>query len=221
MHQIIETGDGSLSLFHKDLNENYHSIHGAVQESLHVFIDAGLNYLAQNKQEIRILEVGLGTGLNAMLAIEYAKQHPDVIIHYVGIEAFPINPLIVDQLSAPWNGKNREIFLRIHSIKDGEQVPLANNFLMTVYHQPFLEFQDTIKFDLIFYDAFGPPVQPEMWNFESLKHCSNLILEQGIWVSYCAKGVVRRILAQNGFVMERLPGPPGKREMLRGTFRTL
>lgn len=221
MHQIIETGDGSLSLFHESLNESYHSIHGAVQESKHVFIKAGLELVASNKSEIRILEVGLGTALNAMLSIDFAVQNPDIIIHYVGIEAFPIESGLVEKLSVPRNNKHRELFLQIHSMIDGEQLPLANNFLMTTHHQTFLEFQDTDKFDLIFYDAFGPAVQPEMWNFGSLKHCADLILPQGVWVSYCAKGVVRRTLAQNGFIMERLPGPPGKREMLRGTYRPI
>lgn len=221
MHQIIETEDGSLSLFHKGLNESYHSIHGAVQESKHVFIEAGLKHVASTKKEIRILEVGLGTALNSMLSIEFALEHPDILIHYVGIEAFPIESNLVDRLAVPWNNQQRELFLRIHSMNEGAQVPLANNFLMSVKYQEFLNFQDASKFDLIYFDAFGPPVQPEMWNMESMRHCAELILPEGVWVSYCAKGSVRRALTQEGFIMERLPGPPGKREMLRGTYRPI
>jgi tRNA U34 5-methylaminomethyl-2-thiouridine-forming methyltransferase MnmC len=219
MHKLIETGDGSLTLFHERLNETYHSIHGAVQESRHVFIDSGLQKVASKKKLIRILEVGFGTGLNALLSLEFVWKNPEVQIQYIGIEAFPLEEASLKQLSAPYSGEWLQGFQKIHSQPNLEPIFLNERFEFTPMHQDFLEYSSESKFDLIYYDAFGPPVQPEMWDQQSMKHCADLMVKEGIWVSYCAKGVVRRGLSQCGFIMERLPGPPGKREMLRGTFR--
>lgn len=219
MHKLIETGDGSLTLFHETLNETYHSIHGAVQESRHVFIQAGLAHLASRKNRIRILEVGLGTGLNALLSLEFVAQNSPLEIDYVGIEAFPLEFASLQQLSAPYSGQWLDNFHKIHSLKHSETASISNQFKFTMMQIPFLEYVSEAKFDIIYYDAFGPPVQPDMWNPESMAHCAELMQNEGVWVSYCAKGLVRRGLSQCGFIMERLPGPPGKREMLRGTFR--
>ncbi len=211
--QIIVTEDGSHSLFVQHLNETYHSRHGAMQESKHVFIENGLK-LFEKKDTVQILEVGFGTGLNAWLAFVFANKN-NCNIHYTTLETSPLPEEIFNLLNYA-ETENREKFLSLHHADWNNDVCI--NSLFTLHKKQFeiQHFSTDKKFDLIFYDAFGPPTQPEMWRVEIFRSIVSMMSAGGIFVTYCAKGQVRRDLESCGLRMERLPGPPGKREMLRG-----
>ena len=205
------TADGSLTIWVPKLDEHYHSIHGAMTESQHVFIDAGLNAIQKN--EIHLLEVGLGTALNARLTCEQRKEKQ---IHYLAIEKFPLNKEEIKKVREKGSHKEAEIL----SIEPGQPVELEPGFtveLSTIDVKVFNKSQPT--FDLVYFDAFAPSAQPELWTqevFQSLYDAMNL---GGIMVTYCAKGSVKRTLKKVGFQVEVLPGPPRKREMTRAWKR--
>ncbi len=214
MYELIKTADGSSTLYVKELDETYHSRHGAEQESIHVFIINGLRYyLAQHlKNEISILEIGFGTGLNALLTLEEAKQNSRITFIYHTIEAFPIELEIAEKLN--YRADNSDI-LKLHaSLWDIEQI-ISENFIFCKHKLKLLEFNLNKKFDVIYYDAFGPRAQAEMWTKETLLHTSSFLKPNGVLVTYCAKGEVKRIFKKAGFVVQTLKGPPGKREMIR------
>jgi tRNA U34 5-methylaminomethyl-2-thiouridine-forming methyltransferase MnmC len=194
-------------LFIPEVEETYHSTHGAVQESLHVFIENGLK--ACDKEEIRILEVGLGTGLNAALTLQHATKK----IHYCALEPYPLSKEILDELAASRTG---QFEMKFHDSNAEEVISLREDFSFVRIEVGLEEFQTEQKFDVIYYDAFGPRVEPGLWTPVRMQQCFDLLNEGGIFVTYCAKGEVRRNLQAAGFVVERLAGPPGKREMLRG-----
>ena len=208
--ELKQTADGSFTLFIPEVEETYHSTHGAVQESMHVFIENGLK--ACDKEEIRILEVGLGTGLNAMLTLQHATKK----IHYCALEPYPLSKEILEELSA---SRTDQFEMKFHTSNVGEWISLQENFSFVRVEVGLEEFSSEEKFDVIYYDAFGPRVEPGLWTLERMQQCFNLLNEGGIFVTYCAKGEVRRNLQAVGFVVERLAGPPGKREMLRGGKR--
>lgn len=218
--QIIQTKDGSSSIFNTDLNETYHSIHGAIQESRHVFIKNGLDYLFQKSQpdSISVFEVGLGTGLNALLSIEFAIQNR-VNIHYASIEAFPIDPVLTAQLNYPsyLELENAfDYFQKIHSSVWNDTVPLHGFFNFHKVSHPIQSYPLTSgAYDLIFFDAFAPEKQPDMWQMNVLKKVVDALKPNGVLVTYCAKGQLRRDLLLLDLKVEKLPGPPGKREMIR------
>jgi len=212
--QIIETGDGSHTLYHLTLDEHYHSVHGSVQESKHVFIEMGLRYFKGQKAEINLLEVGFGTGLNCLLS---ALSHSDLNINYCGIEPFPVQEELLLQLNYT-NGmtqQNKELFMRIFSCQWEKEIVIHPGFKLTKRKVKLQDFSDKMGFDLVYFDAFAPRPQPDMWELEVFKKCYNLMTHNGILVTYCAKGQVRRNMQAAGFEVERLAGPPGKREMLR------
>jgi len=215
--EIITTNDGSKTIHLPDWNENYHSIHGAVQEAQHVFIKSGLSEIS--KQEIHILEIGFGTGLNAILTLNKAKE-TEQKIHYSGIEAYPIQ---LDELKAlnyedlPEIKENEELFWQLHSSewnKTNNIAPLFDLYKIQLFLDDFQPPKN--RYDLIYFDAFGPRVQPEMWSKEVFEKLFKSLKNEGLFVTYCAKGQVRRDLIEVGFQVEKIPGPPGKREMLRG-----
>jgi tRNA U34 5-methylaminomethyl-2-thiouridine-forming methyltransferase MnmC len=210
--EVITTGDGSASLYVPTLDETYHSRHGAVQESMHVFIRNGL--AAVSKDEIRVLEVGLGTGLNAILAARYA-DNLEKKVHYSAIETSPLPPEVISQLPNP-APESPELFTRLHKSEWEQDYSLTDRFIMC---KKEIRVQDVSfppeTFDCIFYDAFGPRAQPEMWTPEIFRKLFEWTVSGGFWVSYCSRGQVRRDLLASGWVTEKLPGPPGKREMLR------
>jgi tRNA U34 5-methylaminomethyl-2-thiouridine-forming methyltransferase MnmC len=212
--QLILTDDGSHSLFFPGLNETYHSRNGAMQESQHVFIANGLSRLSE-MDEIAILEVGFGTGLNALLSLIYCEKSKQKI-RFTTLETFPIPVSIYQELNYAKLDFNTQ-FLKLHEAEWGSEIQIDGQFLLCKMNKPLQEFEASEKFDLVFYDAFGPPAQPEMWSKEILNKVVTMMKSGGVFVTYCAKGQVRRDLEACGLLMERLPGPPGKREMLRGT----
>jgi tRNA U34 5-methylaminomethyl-2-thiouridine-forming methyltransferase MnmC len=205
--ELVKTADGSFTLFIPEVEETYHSTHGAVQESMHVFIENGLKVC--DKEVIRILEVGLGTGLNAMLTLQHATKK----IEYCALEPYPLSKEILNELVA---SRSDQFEMKFHSSNSGELISIQENFSFVRMEVGLEEFSSKEKFDVIYYDAFGPRVEPGLWTLERMQQCFELLNEGGIFVTYCAKGEVRRNLQAAGFVVERLAGPPGKREMLRG-----
>lgn len=219
---LIVTEDGSHSLFHSVLNETYHSRHGAIIEAKHVFISAGLEHALLHNNRLNLLEVGFGTGLNAWLTLE-TIHHRAAHIAYTSLEAFPLNSEVYEQLNFTTSSTEemRSYFSKIHTCKWNEEISITESFLLMKVNQTLQHFSTYQKFDLIYYDAFGPPVQPEMWTQSVFEKLFDRMADGGVLVTYCAKGQVRRNMIAAGFEVERLPGPPGKREMLRATKKKI
>jgi tRNA U34 5-methylaminomethyl-2-thiouridine-forming methyltransferase MnmC len=216
MLQLIATGDGSSSLYNTELDEHYHSVHGAVQESKHVFIDAGLDYFPADR-DLHILEIGLGTGLNTLLTL-IQRLHSPVRLHYTAIEAYPLTEEILGQLNycrLLGESELQPLFRRIHSSEWNDVIALHPQFFFKKINASLFSLAWDPEFDLIYFDAFGPRVQPEMWTEEVFTKMYRALKPGGILVTYCAKGEVKRTLKRCGFTVETLPGPPGKREMIR------
>jgi tRNA U34 5-methylaminomethyl-2-thiouridine-forming methyltransferase MnmC len=212
---IVITEDGSHSLYIPDMDEHYHSIHGAIQESKHVFINSGLNYC--NKPAITVFEVGFGTGLNALLTL-LESEITNVTIYYYCIEKYPLIPQEFNTLNYHEQlNINQELLLKIHNSEWNTPINITNNFILHKTHGDLTSdsFENIPFFDVIYFDAFAPNKQPDLWNtniYSKIFDHSNL---ESIFVTYCAKGVVRRELQEAGFTVERIAGPPGKKEMLR------
>lgn len=214
--KIIESSDGSHTLYREDIDETYHSIHGAVQESKHIFIKNGLCEKLKETASLSILEVGFGTGLNAFITYLEILSRKSTI-EYVGIEAFPVPMAIIQQLnySNIFDEKVKEVFGDLHQTPWNEKINIAENFTLEKVEGKIEEYFTDKTFDLVYYDAFGPDAQGEMWDKEIFRKLFSMMKKDSIFVTYCAKGQVRRDLIEVGFTVERLPGPPGKREMIR------
>ncbi len=216
---MIETGDGSHTLFSHQFNEIYHSRHGAIQESQHVFIKEGLDYLIkQNKhdQPIRIFEVGFGTGLNALLTMLYAKEN-QVKIKYTAAELYPVSIDTIKQLNytsllgfefcyGPYHTMHICIKGSYHQITPEFEFQFSENDITRM---------EIPLSDLIYFDAFAPTHQPEMWTQNVFRKMYEALQPSGILVTYCSKSVVQRAMKEAGFTVDKIPGPPGKREMIR------
>lgn len=219
---IITSKDGSHTLLHKELNETYHSTHGAITESKHVFIEKGLVYFKNNYPErtIKVLEVGLGTGLNVLLTIKKALEL-DLKVEITSLEKYPLERETIKNLNylgeLNWP-EGDTYFNRIHDTEWNTTHIISDRVSFRKVEIGLEEFEDT-GFNLVFFDAFAPNKQPELWEQKVLKHLANLCENETIFATYCAKGQVRRDLVSAGFIVERLDGPPGKREMLRGTLK--
>jgi tRNA U34 5-methylaminomethyl-2-thiouridine-forming methyltransferase MnmC len=214
---IITTADGSKTIQIEDWNEQYHSKHGAVREAYHVFIDQGLSQI--QKKSIDLLEIGFGTGLNAFITFIEAEKR-GVKIHYTGVEAFPVNKDELDQLNYVASLKAErfdESFKEMHSCPWEKWYTLSSFFKINKQKKEFKEISEKNAYDLIYFDAFGARVQPELWTKTIFLIMFKSLRAHGILVTYAAKGSVRRAMQDVGFMVERLPGPPGKREMLRAT----
>lgn len=215
--EIIRTKDGSTTIHIKDWDECYHSKHGAIQEAQHVFIKNGLA-LYQN-QSVSILEIGFGTGLNAFITYLESKNL-DLEINYVGVEAYPVS---ISELSAmnyvsELNADDKNaIFNLFHESNWEEKVVIDPFFTITKRQQFFEEITDCEQYDLIYFDAFGYRVQPDLWSTSIFKKMHTALRPGGKLVTYAARGVVKRSMIEVGFTVEKLPGPPGKREMFRAT----
>lgn len=213
--EIIKTHDGSTTIHLKEWDECYHSKFGAIQEANHVFIKNGLN-LFQNKK-ISILEIGFGTGLNAFITfLESTKRSLD--INYVGVEAYPVSLAEVKSMNyvSELKAENETIiFEKMHNSNWEEKIDLCEGFTLTKRKQFFADIDDLDSFDLIYFDAFGYRVQPELWSTAIFKKMYDALKQNGILVTYAARGVVKRSMIEVGFTVEKLAGPPGKREMFR------
>ncbi|WP_120186324.1 tRNA (5-methylaminomethyl-2-thiouridine)(34)-methyltransferase MnmD [Tenacibaculum lutimaris] len=212
--EIIITSDGSTTIHLPEWNEQYHSKHGAIQEAYHVFIRNGLKYVDQEK--ISILEIGFGTGLNCFITLLEARKDID----YVGVEAYPVAKEEVEKLNYVVEleaEEKQELFNKIHEVSWEAKHAITNNFSLTKRKQFFSEITDENQFDLIYFDAFGARVQPDLWTEDIFRIMFSALKAEGVLVTYSAKGSVRRAMQAVGFDVERLPGPPGKREMLRAT----
>jgi len=218
MIEIILTKDGSHTLKNSELNETYHSIHGAVQESVHVFIKNGLGYkMESGPQEISILEVGFGTGLNAWLTLQHCLSS-SIKITYSSLESFPLPESIWSTLNYAPDSVSQELFNTIHQAEWDQIVSIVPGFTLNKINQPIQQvILQASQFDIIYFDAFAPEKQPEMWSIPVLKNITSSMKQGGIFVTYCAKGQVKRDLKNLGLHVEALPGPPGKREMIRAT----
>ncbi len=215
---VVRTADGSSTLYVAELNEHYHSIHGAVRESSHVFIACGLMSLPAGMHTVRIFEMGFGTGLNAFLTYYHAIGG-DKEIRYTAVDAFPIGQDDISQLNYPgYLGypDAGEVYQRITGSIWGEPVDIGSHFSLLKIVAMIEEYDFHDFYDLVYYDAFSPEVQPECWEPEIFFRIHQHMNPGGILVTYSSKGAVRRALTQAGFIVEKLPGPPGKREILRG-----
>lgn len=223
MKRIIEkTDDGSATLFVPELDEHYHSTKGARTESQHIFIDMGLK--ASTAASPRVLEIGFGTGLNAWLTLKEAERN-DREVHYTGLELYPLSWEIVEQLGYIPSSEQQhdaELFKQLHTAPWEKEIQLTPHFTLLKQETDanLLKAETDINklssFDVIYFDAFAPEKQPEMWSQELFNRLYVLLNKDGILTTYCAKGIIRRMLQAAGFFVERLPGPPGgKREILR------
>ena len=213
--EIIQTLDGSTTIHIAEGDECYHSKHGAIQEAQHVFIKNGLS-LFQN-QKVAILEIGFGTGLNAFITLLEAKKMQQTI-EYVGVEAYPISAEEVLSMNyvKELNALDQSsTFDTMHQSNWEERIILGENFALTKRKQFFEEINDENKFDLIYFDAFGYRVQPELWSTAIFEKMYKALKTNGVLVTYAARGVVKRSMIEVGFTVEKLAGPPGKREMFR------
>ncbi len=215
--EIIITSDGSTTIRIPDWNENYHSTHGAIQEAKHVFIKNGLE-LFQNQDSVSILEIGFGTGLNAF--ITFLETLTKEKVNYIGVEAYPISIEEVKQLnyvSQLEALKYQMIFDKMHTCDWNYQQLIADNFLLTKRKQFFQDIEDKNQYDLIYFDAFGFPLQPELWSDVIFKKMYDALLPNGLLVTYACRSSIKNAMLSVGFSIEKLPGAPGKREMLRAT----
>ena len=212
--ELQGTADGSHTLFIPEMDEHYHSVNGAVQESRHVFIEAGLH--RQEKKDITVFEVGFGTGLNAYLTL-LAAENEDRSVDYFSVELYPLDPALVRALNygdmiCP---EKKMLFTALHSAAWNEPVKITDHFTLHKIQGDNNSCTLPEDMDLIYFDAFAPDKQPEMWSQEIFDRLYAHTSEGGILTTYCAKGVVRRMMQKAGYSVERIPGPPGKREMLR------
>ncbi len=207
------TADGSNTVVSDIFSETYHSVNGAVTESMHVFIDAGLKVCT--KKRIRIFEVGFGTGLNALLTSIEAEKH-NLHIEYHSVELYPIPLEIVENLRYhDFLSSDIQMFKTMHEAPWDALAQISPNFQLKKIAANLLDINFTDFFDVVFFDAFSPGIQPELWTGDIFAKFYNHMFPGGIITTYCAKGEVRRNMKTSGFEVERLPGPPGKREMLR------
>ncbi len=224
-HRLIQTEDGSCTIYVPELDEHYHSIHGAIQESRHIFIQAGLiHYLSHPPQSfsatspLNILEAGFGTGLNAYLTL-LESERLGIPINYHSLEKYPLTTPEITVLDYPeqLGQTDRSLFQKLHHTPWNTASRITPFFQLRKYHQDFREITFRETFDLVYFDAFNPKVQPHLWTPEVLERFAQALKAGGILVTYCVKGSVKQALRASGMTLRRLPGPPGKREMLRAT----
>ena len=213
--EIIITSDGSTTIHLPDWDEQYHSKHGAIQEAYHVYINNGLK--AIEKEEISILEIGFGTGLNCFITY---LESGNKAIDYVGVEAYPVKPeevISMNYVSELKAENKEEIFKKIHNCRWEEKHVISDKFSLTKQQRFFSEIEAVNKYDLIYFDAFGPEKQPELWTKSIFDKMYAALKPNGVLVTYASKGDVKRAMRSSGFLLKRLSGPLGKWHMLRAT----
>lgn len=222
MNQLIETEDKSHTIYDQRTGEHYHSIHGAIQESGHVFIETGLKHLKPTSQTINILEIGLGTGLNVLLTLLYSENYSKRI-NYVSVELYPLSNILINQLNYCQQLNKIEydlIFKSIHNEKWNIPYYLTENFILNKINADFNELElAENSFDLVYFDAFSPETQPELWSDDVFGKIYKSMKNHGFLTTYCSKGIVKRSLKKAGFSIEKLTGPIGKRHIIRAQKR--
>ena len=221
--RVIPTADGSASVYAPRFDASYHSTHGALQESRHVFVQAGLAYVAQGQGRVSILECGFGTGLNLLASLAYALE-ADLRLDYTGIEAFPLPPDLLAATDygrlaplAPLVGLSPKLLTDVHAAPWPSDLALGALGVLRKRKRRIETLDEHRAFDLVYYDAFAPRAQPELWTPEVFARLYRALRPGGALVTYCVQGQVRRDLESVGFDVVKLPGPPGKREMTRAT----
>ena len=217
--QIVITADGSNTIYNPQVGENYHSVNGALQESRHVFLDAGLKYFLEHhplSNSASILEVGFGTGLNFLLTADYCTQQ-NIGLDYTGIEAYPLSKDMISQTD--YRQYISEIlwheFVESYENALTQSISLNNNCQLQIAHSQLLEYDSAQQFDIIYFDAFAAAHQPEMWNDVALNHTIKFLKPGGVFVTYAITGNLKRSLKALDCIIEKAPGAAGKREMLR------
>lgn len=208
------TADGSPTIYSDEFNATYHSKHGAIQESMHVFINAGLEFYIDktNANKVSIFEMGFGTGLNALLVAQYANDK-QINISYDSVELYPLSH---DELSpVKYEIKEELLFSTIHDAAWNEESIIHEKFILKKLQANLLVLKIDRQYDIVFYDAFAPTAQPELWTGEVFSKLYHHMIEGGVLVTYCSKSIVRKTLIASGFQVQKIQGPPGKREMLR------
>ncbi len=215
MNKIQSTSDGSHTLYSERFKEHYHSTYGAIQESMHIFIKSALEAHPPSTT-LNLFEVGLGTGLNAYLTLLYA-MHTKQAICYESIEKYPVGMDIIKNLNFPkkLEAKEEKLFFAIHQAQWNKWVKLNDYFKFKKHQNDFTLFSPEGMYDIIYFDAFSPEVQPELWKQEIFNKLYDKSNKKAILTTYSSKGIIRRRLIEAGFSVEKIPGPPGKREILR------
>lgn len=223
MHKIISTEDGSVTLYVPELNEHYHSVHGAIQESRHIFIRAGMEHFLDTHPEkitpeypLHILEAGFGTGLNAYLTL--IRSHElQIPVCYHTIEKYPLTSEETSILNYTEHIDffQKQLFHQLHSCSWESEQQITPFFRICKHREDFRNISFPEQFDIVYFDAFNPDVQPHLWTTQVFERFHEALHPDGLLVTYCVKGIVKQALRTVGFTLKRLPGPPGKREMLR------
>jgi tRNA U34 5-methylaminomethyl-2-thiouridine-forming methyltransferase MnmC len=211
--KIIVTGDGSPTLYVPELNEHYHSIHGAIQESEFVYIERALNFCEHKNPNV--FEVGFGTGLNAYLTcIEAETRKQQICFH--SIELYPVEEAIWQEIGRYFanNLNNHKLFLKIHECKWNEEVQISEYFRLMKINDDMTTYLNSFKYDIIYFDAFGPEVQSALWSANIFVRLAGMMNPAAVLSTYSAKGLVGRNMKLAGLNIKRVPGPPGKREMI-------
>lgn len=211
----IITSDGSSTLFSSTYNATYHSRHGAITESLHVFIQNGLSYVGDSKKQIKIFEIGFGTGLNALLSLNYSIEK-NIHLIYESIDTVILSKELINDINYFSELKStRDIYNSLHECLWNSFTEIHPNFILKKHLKDWINFIPDNTFDLFYLDAFAPEIQPELWSPDSILKMYQMLNAGGVLVTYCAKGQFKRTLKEIGFVVEALQGPPGKREITR------
>ncbi|MFC0185158.1 tRNA U34 5-methylaminomethyl-2-thiouridine-forming methyltransferase MnmC [Pseudarcicella hirudinis] len=213
MGKIVMTEDGTHTIYHEQLQCTYHSLKGALQESARIFIELGLWAKMKEKRQISILEVGFGTGFNALLTALEADKN-DLNIQYTGLEPFPVSTENISALNYD-EVMNTRILSEIHQTEWGTPAVISPNFILTKVNTRLQDFKSSEKFDLVYYDAFAPTDQPELWTEDIFQQLVNLMENGGFLTTYCSKSIVRKAMLASGFQVEKHKGPKSKREVLR------
>jgi len=218
MLTLVTTADGSKTIYNPQVGENYHSKHGALQESQHVFLNSGLRYFLAGREtpEVSVLEVGFGTGLNFLLSADFCTGK-QIRLNYTGIEAYPLTTKMLGETGYD-QYLSAELWQQyLQSYPTALKEPTAiNSFVnLSIAHTELLNFSSENLFDVVYFDAFASIHQPEMWNEEAIGHTVQFLRPNGVFVTYAITGNLKRMLKGRGFKVEKAPGAPGKREMLR------
>ncbi len=211
------TADGSCTLASASLGEHYHSLFGALAESRHVYLQQGLFHLG--KRKVDVLEVGLGTGLNALLTWR-ETTNSGLEVNYLALEPFPLSPrsiIAVGHIAAIGAAEMRVGYDAMMKVRTGERIELSKAFRFQCAQQEVQQLEAVQAFDLVYFDAFAPAVQPEMWTVDVFRRMFRAMRPGAVLVTYCAKGDVRRAMLEAGLLAQRIPGPPGKYKMIRAT----